>query len=67
MIDLREDFEIFLIECQHHRFLALDSAEWCAECNKWITGRDVGQVAIRVAPDGTIEAWGSGYIGEDEP
>ena len=66
MDDLREDFEIFLVECLHRKFLALESCEWwCMECTKWIEGRHVGDVTIRVAEDEAIEAWGSGYIGEE--
>ena len=66
MDDLREDYEIFLIECPHRRFLTFDSAEWCPECNDWIEGRPVGTVTIWVAQDGAIEAIGSGYIGIEE-
>jgi len=64
--DLREDYEVFLIECPHHKFLAFDSAEWCGECDEWVEGRAVGTVAVWVAEDDAIEAIGSGYIGEAE-
>lgn len=67
--DLREDYEIFLVDCPHGKWLTIsDGSHWCGkdDCG-WVDGRPVGDVTIRVVEeDLTIEAWGSGYIGNPE-
>jgi hypothetical protein len=53
---------IFFIRCEHRAQLYLESAEWCAECNDWIDGDMVGDLTLRLKPDGTVEVSGGGYV-----
>ena len=58
-------YDIFFIQCEHMAQLHLESAEWCSGCNAWIEGNLVGDLTLRLKPDGTVEVFGGGYVSDE--